>query len=342
MKTTQLAATPLTANLVPSFYPGNGQIATFRREPALPRSDPEDWIASATPRTGMAPMGLSTLPDGTLLTDAFVANPTGWFGEAHLRRHGARPGLLLKLLDAGRRLPLHIHPTRPFAVEHLASDYGKTEAWVVLHARPGAGIHLGFSTDLTEVELRRLVLEQDVAGLLGQTNYVPVAAGDVLLCPAGVPHAIGEGIMVLELQEMTDLSIMLEWAGYPIDTGDVFLGLDEAVALAAAHRAALRGEELDRLRGQCVRPLGTAQPGTTSLLPTAADDYFVADQVVPGTGGEPLDQRFAVLVISEGTGTVHSAEGEIPVAAGQTVLIPHAARDVRLSGDLTAIRCYPA
>lgn len=72
-----------------------------------------------------------------------------------LRRRPRRadPGVLVKLLDAGQRLPLHVHPDRRFATAHLASPYGKTEAWVILSDRPDAYVHLGFARDVSADEL---------------------------------------------------------------------------------------------------------------------------------------------------------------------------------------------
>src|SRR5207302_407045 len=70
--------------------------------------------------------------------------PEAWLGAAHVQRYGADPALLVKLLDAGPRLPLHVHPDRRFATAHLASPYGKTEAWVTVDAVPDASVHLGF------------------------------------------------------------------------------------------------------------------------------------------------------------------------------------------------------
>src|SRR6478672_5690924 len=117
----------LTPNLPGTFYAGSGRLADFRGAD-LPNR-PEEWIASTTRRFGQGDSGLSELPDGTTLLDAVTADPQGWLG------HGdPNVGLLVKLLDAGQRLPLHVHPSRDFASSHLASPYGKTEAWIILEA----------------------------------------------------------------------------------------------------------------------------------------------------------------------------------------------------------------
>lgn len=339
---TPLSPIRLDPNAVPSFYPGAGRIAAHRRDPRIPDTHPEDWIASTAFRTGLAPSGLTTLPDGTHLRDSLADDPLPWLGQAHLDRYGPSSGLLVKLLDAGRRLPLHIHPSRSFAATHLGSDFGKTEAWIILHAEPDAFVHLGFSRDVDVTELNRWVAEQDVPTLLGATNSVPVRAGDVLLCPAGVPHAIGEGILTVELQEPTDFSIMLEWQGHDLDPGSAFLGLDRELALEAVQRGAIGRSELDRLRGHPVP--GGFSPGhsVTSVLPASADEFFTAVHVNPGPG-QLLDQRLSLLVALEGAGALHSADcPPLPVKAGDTYLIPYAAGPTELCGALSVIRCHAA
>src|SRR3954451_3013664 len=132
----------LAANQPETFYRGAGRIAAFRNVPALP-DRPEDWVGSVPSRFGLAPSGLSTLLDGRVLAEAIAADPRWWLGPERTDTGG-----LVELVDAGQRLPLHVHPDRRFATTHLASPYGKTEAWVIVSARPDAYVHLGFARDV--------------------------------------------------------------------------------------------------------------------------------------------------------------------------------------------------
>jgi mannose-6-phosphate isomerase len=334
---------PLAANTLSSFYTGAGRIGAFRRQTGLDPNHAEDWIASTTPRTGAASMGLSTLPDGSLLADRFAAEPLSWFGPEYTARYGARGALLVKLLDAGSRLPLHVHPDRSFARRHLNSDFGKSEAWLVLHAEPGATAQLGFGRDIGLAELSSWVARQDTEALLANCNRVPIRTGDVIFCPGSVPHAIGSGVLILEIQEMTDFSIMLEWAGFPLDPDDLFLGLAQNVALTAVRRSAVAGQDLEALRGQCIRTLAAGRSGATALLPAGAAEYFGAEQIIPSGGEMTLEPRFSILVVNEGEGTLASETSEpVKVAAGHIYLVPYAAGTVGVRGELSAIRCYPA
>ena len=315
----------LGPNQPATFYRGSGRLAAFRGLDLEPR--PEDWIASTTTRYGQAGSGLSVLPDGTLLVDAVAAEPLAWLGAAHVARHGADPGLLVKLLDAGQRLPVHLHPDRPFALAHLASPYGKTEAWIVLDAAPDATVHLGFTRDIAAAELAGWVSAQNVAALLGATNRVPVQAGDAILCPAGMPHAIGKDVLLVELQEPTDFSVLLEWDGFPLSRDDATLGLPFEEALACVDR---RASPPSRLAELCRGSRG-------SLLPAEADAFFTAESL---TGGV-LAAGFAVLVVIGGSGALAGEWGTLPVSRGSTVVVPFDAGPCRLTGDVSAICCRP-
>jgi mannose-6-phosphate isomerase len=316
----------LGPNQPATFYRGSGRLAAFRGLDLEPR--PEDWIASTTTRYGQPGAGLTVLPDETLLADAIAAEPLAWLGAAHVARHGAAPALLVKLLDAGQRLPVHVHPDRPFALAHLASPYGKTEAWVVLDAAPAASVHLGFTRDIAADELAAWVSAQDAAALLAATNRVPVQAGDAILCPAGMPHAIGQDVLLVELQEPTDFSVLLEWDGFPLGPDDAMLGLPFEEALACVDRRACTPTRLAEL-------MGRASHG--SLLPAEAGQFFTAESV---TGGV-LPPGFAVLVGTEGAGALSGEWGTLPLSRGGTVVVPFDAGPCRLSGDVGVICCRP-
>jgi mannose-6-phosphate isomerase len=289
----------LAPNPIHRFYRGGEAIARFRRISLEDDHAPEDWVGSTTPAFGEEPLGLSALPDGTLLRDAVVADPEAFLGPEHVARYGPDPMLLVKLLDAGERLPVHYHPDDDFARRH-GFAHGKTEAWLMVEARAGASIWLGFREDVDRDTLRDGL---DDESLLAALNERPVAAGDLILVPAGVPHALGAGILMVELQQPSDLSVLLEWSAFGFDGG---LDLDPEL------------EALD----------------TTAFSdPPWTDAFFRVER----HGGGTLDPGFSILVVLDGHGRV----GELDVKRGDTLLLPYAAGAVALEGDLEAIRCRP-
>jgi mannose-6-phosphate isomerase len=320
----------LPANLLHHFYAGGARIAALRGVEIDDDHMPEEWIGAVNTAFGAEDdRGLSRLADGTLLRDAIAADPESWLGPAHVARFGADPGLLTKLLDAGQRLPVHFHPGRPFARQALDLAHGKTEAWIVVEADPSASVHVGFREPVDPATVRGWVRTQDSGAMLAAMRRLPVGAGDAIFVPAGTPHAIGEGILLVELQEPTDLSVCLEWAPFDLTEDESHLRLGWDLALEALDRTAWNDERLAALWGP---------RGGPRLLPADADPYFRAERV---GAGDTLDAGFSVIVGLSGEGTLSTAEGELVLARGSAVLIPHGAGIIELSGDVEAIRCRP-
>jgi mannose-6-phosphate isomerase len=324
-----VAASKLPPNPIRHFYRGGPAIAELRGIDVGGDHSPEEWVGSATTLFGDAERGLSRLADGALVRDALAADPEAWLGADHAARFGASPALLVKLLDAGERLPVHHHPDLPFARKHLGLDFGKTEAWIVLAASDGAEVAVGWRADVAADTLLGWVDAQDHDALLGALNPLPVSAGDTVFVPAGVPHAIGDGILIAELQEPTDLSILLEWDGFGIaDERAATLGLGWDIALSSVERGA---RDPAPLRG----PHATGS--IVELLPEAAAAFFTAQRVAPGGGSLELPAGFAVVLVTEGSGSFAGLD----VSRGDALLVPHAAGPVSVDGDLVAIVSRP-
>ena len=332
--------TPLAVNTPRRFYRGGERVYAFRGLPVPDDFDgyrPEDWLASTTRLFAEGGDGVTDLGGGRDLAAALLADPVGWLGEEHVRLHGTEPGILTKLLDAGERLPVHAHPDRAFAAAHLDCDHGKTEAWIVLVAEPGAVVWLGFRDDVDPTDLAEMVAAQDER-LLEACNRLEVSAGDTILVPAGQPHAIGEGVLVLELQEPTDLSVMLEHQRFGLEEAHAFLGLPREVALRSVDTAALDEGAVASLRRRW-----TDVRGVDSALPERAAEFFRAQVVSTTTGPAQVDPGFSVTVVVDGRGTIDTEHGSGPrdISKGDVLLVPHGAGRVRFEGGVTVIRCLP-
>lgn len=308
------------------FYRGGRRITDLRGDPPARDHEPEDWVASTTHVFGQPGVGETVLPDGVLLSVAVEADPVGWLGDAHIARWGVDTKLLTKLLDAGQRLPVHAHPDGQFAEQHLGHAHGKAEAWVILQE---GTVHLGLRRDVTEEELRALVDAQRTTDILALLHHVEVAAGDAVFVPAGQLHAIGEGVLLLEVQEPEDLSILLEWEGFALDgQADGHLGLGFDTALKAVSRARLDPAALDAV----------VTRGTTdgSVLAEGADAFFSV-QRVPVAGEALIPAGYSVVLVEHGD----VALGDLLLTCGATVVIPAGAGDQRASGTGGMLICRP-
>jgi mannose-6-phosphate isomerase len=335
----------LGPNQVHRFYRGGPTIAEFRGVRNEDDHAPEDWVGSATSVFGTEDVGRTVLPNGHTLADAVKSDPEGFLGPRHAERFGADPGLLVKLLDAGERLPVHCHPDRDFARRHLGCPWGKTEAWVIAGTRSaGASVHLGFRRDVDARTLRGWIDQQDASAMLESMHRFEVSPGDTVLVPAGVPHAVGEGVFLVELQEPTDFSVLLEWAGFDVDgstKGHLGVGFD--LALTCVDRSGWDEETLRRLRTG--RPDSSpARSGVEVLFPPEADAFFRAERIRPKDSADavPMPAGFSILVVTEGEGRLQwSAGGVVDVRRGSTVLVPYGTGGCTLVGAVAAVRCMP-
>ena len=325
----------LASNQFDHFYKGGYRIGALRNGPGGPMR-PEEWIGSMTTRFGEKTMGLSVLSDGTYLRDSVIANPEKWLGAEHLNTFGASTELLMKLLDPDQRLPVHYHPNRKFAKDHLSLKHGKTEAWIILEAPAGANVGLGFNTELKKSDVSKMVDARDADGLLASLQKFDVKAGDTVFVPAGTPHAIGAGIFVLELQEPTDLSALLEWNDFAVDgVKDGHLGLGFDTVLDALRYTPIDKEEASKLVFSNRLFSGSDQ----SVFTAVADPYFRADYLAGNAS--KIAAGFSIALILEGTGNItFENHSEISAVKGDAILIPHSAGSWTLNGA-SGVVCRP-
>ena len=198
--------------------------------------------------------------------------------RARPRHRGAGQAARRRAAAARARAP------RPRAsrAAHLGCGYGKTEAWYVLDADEGATVHLGWTEDVDPDELAERRDRQDSEWMLERLHRVPVRAGDGILVPAGQPHAIGAGVFVVEAQEPTDFSIVLEWSVTTASREESHLDLGFETAMGAVSHRALAPEALDALCRHV--PVEARSDSTLRCLPEQADPFFRLDVLVAATG----------------------------------------------------------
>ena len=215
--------------------------------------------------------------------------------------------LLFKLIDARWPLSIQVHPNEQNAA--LTGGEPKTEAWYVIKAFPGAALYAGLKHPFEEQDLRDIVAQGPI--LLDQLNPISVAAGDMLYVPGGMPHAIGGGCFIYEVQQASDTTYRF----YDWDRRD-----------EAGRRRPLHVEESFKSLDYDV-----PQP---QLLTGELRTPFFAMRVVPAYKPvtlKPTAESFvAVFVLSGATDVAGAGESFLlPACAEETVVHP-TAPDTRL------------
>ncbi|HWQ14168.1 MAG TPA: type I phosphomannose isomerase catalytic subunit [Roseiflexaceae bacterium] len=126
-------------------------------------------------------------------------------GTRTAERYGADFPLLAKFIDAADRLSIQVHPDDAYAHSREAATgfHGKTEAWYILSAAPGAEVIYGLERPSSRAEMQAAIVSGRVEALM---RRLPVAAGDTVFVPAGTVHAINAGIVLFEIQQKSDLT----------------------------------------------------------------------------------------------------------------------------------------
>jgi mannose-6-phosphate isomerase len=170
-----------------------------------------------------------------------VVDPRPWssagrddnaIGEIWYERSGSTavsPALLLKLLFTDQPLSIQVHPDDAYA-QSIGLLNGKTEAWYVLSASPEAKVALGLKRRVTPQQMRAAADDGSISNLV---VWQTVAPGDTVFVPAGTIHAIGEGLVIAEIQQRSDATFRLFDHGRGRE-----LHINSAIAVADAGPAA--------------------------------------------------------------------------------------------------------
>lgn len=338
-------------NRVKRLYTGGSGIDRMRgiQNPS-DNEFPEDWIAScveANSRGFYAPgHGLSTVIDENGKEQSFPEllqkYPSELLGEKHAEIFGNAPGVLSKLLDSAIRLPLQVHPDRVFARKSFNSQYGKTEAWIILSTREINGevpyILLGFNEKLNDKVFR----EESKSGIyktgLEMLHKIPVKPGDVYVVYGRMPHAIGPGLTMVEVMEPTDFTINPEsfCGDKEIAPEKRFAKLDVEEALDIFDYTPMSLGEVIKKSVPPKEIMEQKNSGTLErIIPRKEVRFFEAQRLsFNGIWNFDLSEKtFRILILSEGQAILRSGKSKITLNAGDSVFLPYSADNSILDGN---------
>ena len=269
----------------------------------------------ASVRVVHKPWGVSTLQPWSAIDGSNDTIGELWFERAG--KDAPTPALLLKLLFTSEPLSIQVHPDDTFA-RAMGMPNGKSEAWYIVSAEPGAQIGVGLKHRITPQELRTSIRNGSIVELV---QWRPVAKGDVVYIPAGTIHAIGAGIVLAEIQQRSDTTFRLFDYGRQRELHE-----DNGVAVANAW------------------PLRSS-PGPTRLSDErtllVASRHFVLERLdLPeGSSWALLAEPETWILVLDG----HAAIGLAALSAGEAIFAAGGRSSIEVGANgLTALVAYPA
>lgn len=250
---------------------------------------------------------------GKNLSQIVAADPHWLMGD-HAAHHRSLP-LLFKYLDCQRVLSVQVHPDDDYGLKMSPPDLGKTEAWYIMAAEPGAVLYAGLKSGVSAEELQRAVETGTVESCLHQ---IQPQAGDCVFIPAGTVHALGAGLLVAEIQQASNTTFRLfDWNRVDANGNPRQLHVSQSM------------EVIDFESGP--RPMQTPQPTDQPARQRLVEcEKFVLDrwQASPGAFADSWkvagDGRLHLLTVPAGGVQLSWDEQSEILSRGQTVLLPAA------------------
>ena len=260
----------------------------------------------------------SVVSDGPL-KGTTLAELVAKHGEALLGIDYPQTGfpLLWKFLDAHRVLSVQVHPDDARASQLVPPDRGKTEAWVVLAADPGSVLYAGLIAGVDREKLTRAIEAGESESCLHRLEPV---AGDCIYIPAGTVHALGDGLLIAEIQQASDTTYRLfDWDRVGPD------GKQRQLHIAQG----LDAIDFDRGPIQIEKPKPTACQEIERLV---TGDQFIIDR---WNFERPLraggNDKCHLISVIEGEVEISGDARGKPLMRGEVMLIPAALGEVTVS-----------
>ncbi len=349
----------LLPNRVWRTYTGGKQLDVLEgKEKPTDTFFPEDWIFSTTQAVnvgrekvieGFSQVELST-GESVLLTKLIDQDPDGMLGADMTRKYGKQAMVLVKYLDAAIRLHFQAHPTKEFSKKYLGVNAGKTEAYHILSIRPEQKepyIYIGFQRPPSVSELKALIERQDISVIEKYFDKIPVQVGDTFIIPGGRPHAIGEGLMMVEVMEPTDLVVRFEFekAGYVLPESARFINRGIDFGLSLFNFEPLSQEEV--LKHSRVQPLKVLQLNTESwteeLIGPAQTDCFRIEKTIVKGKVEKKKNTYQIGIVTKGELRLRKGQEELVLKEYEKYFLPASLLEYEIESRIGAevLEIYP-
>jgi mannose-6-phosphate isomerase len=239
--------------------------------------------------------------------------------------------LLIKLIDANDKLSVQVHPDDNYALTHEHGELGKNEMWHILSAKPGAKLIYDVIPGTNLETFSQAVKDNRIGDCL---KSVEVFAGDTLNIPSGLIHAIGEGIVLAEIQQNSDTTYRV-FDYNRVDKNGQSRALHVEKAKEVIDFNCMGRQE--KVTGLTV----TLNAGCRKKY-LVANRYFSVELLdVHGSISEHADgSMFYIYLLTEGEGQLKFSGGTTLVTRGESLLIPATMGDYSIEGCFKALKTY--
>lgn len=318
---------------------------------------PEDWIGSTTRAINL---GREDILEG--LSEATIANeqvkfdqlikqdPAYFLGKEHVEAFDLNPMLLVKYLDSSVRLHFQAHPTAEFAQQYLNSKCGKAEAYYVLEAREEIAepyIYLGFQQPPTRTDFKNMIETQNIEAMENCFEKIKIKPGDCFYIPGGMPHAIGEGILIIEIMEPSDLAVRFEFSksGYTMPEEARFMkkGLDFCLDVFDYQQYSVDDIRKQYQQSPDVVRQYNAQSQKVSLIDaTTTPSFRVCKSTVMGTV-EKAEDDFYIGIVTKGNCIITCGDETLHLSQYDKFFCPAGIDSITIKSELGTeiLECYP-
>lgn len=230
--------------------------------------------------------------------------------------------LLLKLINSKENLSVQVHPDDDYAKKY-ENDYGKTEAWYVIDAKPGAKLIVG-TKNCTKEEFTGAIKEGKIEEYL---NIIEVKKGDSFLINSGLVHAIGEGLIIAEIQQNSDITYRVYDYGRKrkIHVKQSLEVINFGLKAVNCSENSVKGFE-----------------GFSKVV-LCENKYFGMEKynIKKELNDESNKKKFFIITCVEGKGKIVCKNLEEKIKKGDSYLIPATLGKYSIKGQLEIIKSYP-
>ena len=286
----------------------------------------ETWEAS-THKDGISKVA-SGKYKGKLLTEVLIDNPN--YLGSKFKNTNSLP-ILVKLIDANKDLSVQVHPSDEYAYINENKSLGKNEMWYVLDAKKDSKIVYGFKEQISKERVLEAIKKEELEKYLNKINVVK---GDCYFIDSGIVHAIGEGILIAEIQECSNLTYRLYDYNRKDKTGNLRpLHIEKALDVANLNninRLNLNTQYIEYEKNYSIEHLCLCKYFNVNRINLKSNRLLLKND----------DTSFRIILVIEGKGTIKYSNENITIKKGTSIFVPASSCNYEIEGTISYLDIY--